>query len=153
MCKKTAHSFFKIIIIKLNDMKILNYILIFGMLLNLTSCMVVGSVIGGKKTTFEKTYVVKTNLNEAENNKKLKDILYTNGWNKLSETEGNSIVFYKENSVIKEIVFSKKDYKKIIATISDNVIELEIIQHGNFKNGTLNKTNKTFELIKREFEY
>lgn len=115
--------------------------------------MVVGSVVGGKKTTFEKTYEIKTNLNEAENNKKLKDILYANGWNKLSETKGNTIVFDKENSVVKEIVFSKKDYKKIIATISDNVIELEIIQHGNFKNGTLNKTNKTFELIKREFEY
>lgn len=114
--------------------------------------MVVGSAIGGKKTTFENIYVVKTNLNEDENNKKLKNILYAKGWNKISETSGNIIVFYKETSVLKEFVFSKKDIKKIIATISDNLIEIEIIQHGNFRNGTLKKTNKTFDLIKQAFE-
>jgi len=131
-------------------MKSLKHILILGILLSFTSCMVIGSAIGGKKTTFEKNYTLKTNLDLDGNKNKLKTILYSEGWNKVSEKE-STLIFTNENSILKEIAFSKKDVKKIISKVKDNLIEFEIIQHGNFKTGTEGKANKTFELIKREF--
>jgi len=128
-------------------MKILNYFAILIVVLNGSSCMVAGAALGGKTETSEKTYEMENENNQEENITKLKQSLYSLGWIKVSES-GNMLIFSKKGTISKELLFSKIEDKRIIAVVVDNRVQLEIIQHGNFKTGTVNSIDKTYELIK-----
>ena len=131
-------------------MKYIKIVVWVYLLINLSSCMVVGVVLGGKKTTFEKQFVLKNQLSAEANKTKFKEIIYSQGWNKVSD-EGLSAVFTKKISILKEVAFSKTEEYRLFARFMDNSIELEITQHGNFKTGTEEKTTRTFRKIKQSF--
>jgi hypothetical protein len=113
--------------------------------------MVIGPIVGGKKTTTEKEFVLTSKGTISQNKSTLKQVLYKNGYIKLSETD-NTIQFKRKSALMGELVMSRTKTIIITATFSDENIRLEIVQNGNFKNGTNKKVEKTFLEIKNEYE-
>jgi hypothetical protein len=116
-----------------------------------TNCMVIGSVAGGKKTTSENEVVLNSKGTINQSKSALKQVLYQKGYYKLSENE-NTVKFQRNSSLISELIFSKTKMTIIIASFSEENIKIEIVQNGNFKNGTDKKVVQTFLEIKNEYE-
>jgi hypothetical protein len=113
--------------------------------------MVIGPIIGGKKTTAEKEYVLNSKGSISQNKSALKQILFNSGYIKLNETE-NSIQFQRKSALMGELFMSRTKTTIITANFSDKNIRLEIVQNGNFKNGTNKKVEKTFLDVKNGYE-
>lgn len=126
-------------------------ILMLVVLLTFSSCMVIGRIVGGKKTTSEKEYTLSSKGSINKNKEVLKEVLYQKGYIKLSET-GNTLQFELKGALISELIFTKVSTVLITASVFDDEIKLEIVQNGNFKKGKSKKVEKTFLGIKNEFE-
>ncbi len=126
-------------------------ILLFTILVSLSSCMVIGTAIGGKKTTSEKEYILNSKESISESKLDLKQVLYDDGWNKLSENK-TTITFTKTSTILGQLVFAKTKNFTIISTFNKKRVNLEIVQHGNFKVGTNKKVEETFLAIKNKYE-
>ncbi len=116
-----------------------------------SSCMVIGPIVGGKKTTAEKEYSLNAKSSIQNSKSILKQVLYKNGYIKLSETD-NNIQFKRKSALMGELIMSRTKTTIITAIFSDKKIILEIVQNGNFKNGTSKKVEKTFLDIKNDYE-
>jgi hypothetical protein len=116
-----------------------------------SSCMVVGRLAGGKTTTSEKEFILNSKGTISQDKKNLKQVLYKQGYMKLSE-KGNVIQFQKKSPLLSEIVISKTKTVIITAQFFENEIKLEIVQNGNFKVGQSEKVGKTFLVIKNDYE-
>jgi len=126
-------------------------ILLFTILVSLSSCMVIGTAIGGKKTTSEKEYILNSKESISKSKLDLKQVLYDDGWNKLSENK-TTITFTKTSTILGQLVFAKTKNFTIISTFNNKRVNLEIVQHGNFKVGTNKKVEETFLAIKNKYE-
>jgi len=126
-------------------------ILLFTILVSLSSCMVIGTAIGGKKTTSEKEYILNSKESISKSKLDLKQVLYDDGWNKLSENK-TTITFTKTSTILGQLVFAKTKNFTIISTFINKRVNLEIVQHGNFKVGTNKKVEETFLAIKNKYE-
>ncbi len=126
-------------------------ILLFTILVSLSSCMVIGTAIGGKKTTSEKEYILNSKESISKSKLDLKQVLYDDGWNKLSENK-TTITFTKTSTILGQLVFAKTKNFTIISTFNKKRVNLEIVQHGNFKVGTNKKVEETFLAIKNKYE-
>ncbi len=131
--------------------KIRKLIVLLVVISTFSSCMIIGPIVGGKKTTAEKEFVLTSKGTIGQNKSTLKQVLYKNGYIKLSETD-NAIQFKRKSALMGELVMSRTKAIIITATFSDKNIRLEIVQNGNFKNGTNKKVEKTFLDIKNEYE-
>lgn len=120
-------------------------------LLTFSSCMVIGPVVGGKKTTSEKEFTLNSKGSIDQNKSALKEVLYQKGYIKFSEVE-NTLQFQKNNSLMGELILSKVKKVMITAKVFENEIKLEIVQNGNFKVGESEKVEKTFLEIKSDYE-
>ncbi len=116
-----------------------------------SSCMVIGPIVGGKKTTAEKEYSLNSKGSISQNKTALKQVLFNQGYIKLNETK-NVIQFQRKSAMIGELIFSRTKTTIITAHFSDDNTTLEIVQNGNFKNGTSKKVEKTFLDIKNDYE-
>lgn len=119
--------------------------------MSFSSCMVVGSVAGGKKTTFEKEFELNSKNTINKNKADIKEVLYNDGWNKFSEDK-NTITFTKESTILGQLVFAKTKVFTLVSTFDEESIKLEIVQHGNFKLGTEENINETFLKIEEDYE-
>lgn len=128
-----------------------NTILLFVILTSFSSCMIIGSIVGGKKTTFEKNYTLKLKSSVDKSKADLKQVLYVDGWNK-TEEEVSKIQFAKSSSLIKELATSRIEKVVINTTFSGDLIIFQIVQHGNFRAGTEQSVDKTFSTIKAKYE-
>jgi hypothetical protein len=126
-------------------------ILMLVVLSTFSNCMVIGPIVGGKKTTSEKEYTLNSKGSINKNKEALKEVLYQQGYMKLSETE-NTLQFELKGALISELIFSKVNAVLITADVFEDKIKLEIVQNGNFKKGKSEKVEKTFLKIKNEFE-
>lgn len=120
------------------------------LLLLLSSCSSIGYIAGGKNTTYEGTYKLKIFDNIEKSKSKLKEVLFADGWNKVSETSGE-ILFQNSSSKGSEMGIGKINTSTIKATFSEEEILLVITQNGNYKFGTQKQTNKTFHSIKKQY--
>jgi len=126
-------------------------ILLTAVLVSFSSCMVIGTAVGGKKTTSEKEYILNNKESISKSKLDLKQVLYGDGWSKLSEDK-NTITFTKTSTILSQLVFAKTKVYTINSTFNDESVNLEIIQHGNFKMGTEKNINKTFSKIKEDYK-
>lgn len=126
-------------------------IIIFIVLSTFSSCMVIGPIVGGKKTTSEKEFSLNPKSSIQKSKDALKQVVFSNGYIKLNETE-SSIQFKKKSALMGELMMSRTKTIILTAKFSDNNVTLEIVQSGNFKTGTTKKVEKTFIKIKNEFE-
>lgn len=116
-----------------------------------SSCMVIGPVVGGKKTTSEKEFILNSKGTISQNKLALKEVLYQKGYIKLSEME-YILQFQKKSPLIGELIISKVKTVIITAKFIENEIKLEIVQNGNFKVGESKEVEKTFLEIKNDYE-
>lgn len=116
-----------------------------------SSCMVIGPVVGGKKATSEKEFILNSKGAISQNKLALKEVLYQKGYIKLSEME-YILQFQKKSPLIGELIISKVKTVIITAKFIENEIKLEIVQNGNFKVGESKKVEKTFLEIKNDYE-
>lgn len=120
-------------------------------LITFSNCMVIGPIVGGKKTTAEKEYTLSSKGSISQNKSALKQVLFNDGYIKLNETE-NNIQFQHKSALMGELIMSRTKTTIITASFYDKKVSLEIVQNGNFKNGTSAKVEKTFIKIKNEYE-
>jgi hypothetical protein len=116
----------------------------------LSSCAGVGFIAGGKVTTFQGNYELPIQNNLEESKSKLKEILFTDNWNKSSETE-NVVTFQNVTSAGTTGLIGINQNATITATFVSESIKLKIYQVGNFKFGTEKSANKTFNEIKSQY--
>lgn len=116
-----------------------------------SSCMVIGPLVGGKKTTSEKEFTLNSKGSISQNKSALKQVLYQKGYIKLNEEE-RTIQFQKKGALMAELIMSKVKTVIITANFFENEIRLEIVQNGNFKIGESLKVEKTFLEIKNEYD-
>ncbi len=109
-----------------------------------------GQLAGGKRTTFEGTYVLENKGSIELSMSKLKTVLYADGWNKTNEN-GNTLLFEVASSKDAEKVLGKINTSTIKAVFTANEVKLQITQRGNFKFGTETKVNKTFIKIEEQY--
>lgn len=126
----------------------------FIVLLFFTTCfsscvMLIPAIAGGKNKTFEKNFDLQNKGTIEESISALKKVLYEDGWSNESD-ENQKIIFTKKPSSIKSMI-AKKEFK-LIVNYSNNKLNIQIIQHGNFKTGTEKKVDKTILKIKNKYE-
>jgi len=131
-------------------MKAIKFILVASILFNLSSCMVVGKVVGGKNTTTENQYILNTKGSVELNKKALKQVLYQEGFTKVIENK-DFIQFQKQGAIMNELIFSKTKETTINADFTVENINLEILQHGNYNFSADSKINQTFKKIEQLF--
>ena len=117
----------------------------------LNSCSSVGYIAGGKQTRFEGSYNLPI-IESIKNSKaKLTSILIDEGWNKAREND-TMIAFENTASKGSQVGIGKFKMASIQAIFDSEKATLTIAQFGNFKYGTEEAVNKTFEKIKEQYE-
>ena len=114
------------------------------------SCSGLGYLAGGKHKTFEETYTLDLYQSIEESKSRLKSVLQSNEWNKVSEKD-NVIVFENGSSKGAEMGLGKFKRSTIEATFTNEGVSLLISQQGNFNHGTEKSTNETFLRIKEQY--
>ncbi len=126
-------------------------IILLVILITFSNCMVIGPIVGGKKTTSENEVILNSKGTISQSKAALKQVLYQKGYYKLSEDE-NIIQFQRNGALISELMVSRIKMTIIAANFSEENIKIEILQNGNFKNGTDKKVTQNILEIKNEYE-
>ena len=116
----------------------------------LSSCANVGYIAGGKTKTFKGSYELPIYNSIEASKTRLKSILIVDGWNKTSENE-NTITFGNSASKGSQIGLGKYKMSQLNLVFDSEKITISIMQIGNFKYGTEEATNETFEKIKEKY--
>lgn len=110
---------------------------------SISSCIVAVKIAGGKNKTVEKNFVIETNRDADENREIFKNVVYQMGWGKVDDTH-DLTTFNMDRSTL---MISRREYR-LEARFTDKRIELELLQHGNFRTGTEKNADRTFQEIK-----
>ena len=109
--------------------------------------MPIRAIAGGKIKKTEDSLCIENNESIDSSKNKLKAILIEDGWDIIKE-ENKTIEFEKSSSFASNLALSKLRFSSIKIIFSNNVIEIQILQIGNYKYGTEKNINNTFNQIK-----
>ena len=109
--------------------------------------MPVRAIAGGKIKKTEDSFYIKNNESIDYSKDKIRTFLTEEGWDIVNE-ENKIIIFEKSSSFASNLALSKLRFSSIEIIFTNDNINIQILQIGNYKYGTEKNINNTIDHIR-----